>query len=86
METAEVARLIEAGVPDAEVVAIERTPHPGEDEYDHFAVSVVSTAFEGVSLVQQHEMVYDALGDHMHGEIHAIDVSTYTPEAYENHG
>jgi stress-induced morphogen len=79
METAEVARLIEAGIPDAEVVEIERTPHPGEDEHEHFAVVVVSPAFEGVPLVGQHEKVYDALGDHMHEEIHALDVSTYTP-------
>jgi stress-induced morphogen len=85
METAEVARLIEAGIPDAEVVDIERTPHPGEDEHDHFAVVVVSPAFADVPLVQQHEMVYDALGDHMHDDVHALDVSTYSPEAYEEH-
>ena len=86
METAAVARLIEEGVPDADVVEIERTPHPGEDEYDHFVVAVVSPAFEGVPLVRQHEMVYDALGEHMHEDIHAVDVSTYTPAAYEEHG
>ncbi|MFB6159727.1 MAG: BolA/IbaG family iron-sulfur metabolism protein [Haloferacaceae archaeon] len=86
METAEVARLVEAGIPDAEVVEIERTPHPGEDEHEHFALAVVSPAFEGVPLVEQHEMVYDALGEHMHEEIHALDVSTYTPAAYEEHG
>jgi stress-induced morphogen len=83
METAEVARLIEEGIPDAEVVEIERTPHPGEDEHDHFAVAVVSPAFADLPLVRQHEMVYDALGDHMHDDVHALDVSTYSPEAYE---
>lgn len=85
METAEVARLIEAGITDAEVVEIERTPHPGEDEHEHFAVVVVSPAFADVPLVQQHEMVYEALGDHMHEDIHALDVSTYSPGAYEEH-
>jgi stress-induced morphogen len=84
METAEVARLIEAGIPDADVVEIERTPHPGEDEYDHFVVTVVSPAFEGVPLVQQHRMVYDALGDRMNEDVHALDVSTYAPSAYED--
>ncbi|MFB6081026.1 MAG: BolA family protein [Haloferacaceae archaeon] len=79
METADVARLIEDGISGAEVVEIERTPHPGEDEHDHFAVVVVASAFEDVALVEQHRMVYDALGDHMHDDVHALDVSTYTP-------
>jgi stress-induced morphogen len=82
METERVRDLIEAGVEGAEVVEIERTPHPGEDEYDHFRAVVVAPAFEDVALVQQHQMVYDALGDHMHAEIHAIDLSTFTPGEY----
>lgn len=83
METQRVADLIEAGVDGAEVVEIERTPHPGEDEHDHFRVVVVAPGFEGETLVAQHEMVYDALGDAMHAEIHALDVSTFTPTEYE---
>ena len=82
METDRVVDLIEAGIEGAEVVDIERTPHPGEDEYDHFRAVVVAPAFEGVPLVQQHQMVYDALGEHMHEEIHAIDLSTFTPAEY----
>jgi len=33
-------------------------------------------------LVQQHQQVYDALGDHMTTDIHALELSTYTPEEY----
>lgn len=83
METQRVAELIEAGIKDAEVVELERTPHPGEDEYDHFRAVVVSPAFEDVTLVQQHQLVYDALGERMHEEIHAIDLSTFTPGEYD---
>ncbi|MEF8818859.1 MAG: BolA family protein [Haloferacaceae archaeon] len=82
METDRVATLIETGVDGAEVVEVERTPHPGEDEHDHFRAVVVAPAFEDVALVQQHQMVYDALGEHMHEEIHAIDLSTFTPAEY----
>lgn len=82
METDRVATLIETGVDGAEVVEVERTPHPGEDEHDHFRAVVVAPVFEDVALVQQHQMVYDALGEHMHEEIHAIDLSTFTPAEY----
>lgn len=79
METDELVRLVEDGVADAEVVHAERTPHPGEDEHEHFAVSVVSPAFEDVTVVERHRLVYDALGDRMTRDIHALDVTTYTP-------
>lgn len=46
---------------------------------DHFRVMVVSEAFEGLPMVQQHQLVYDALGDSMEEEIHALGLKTYTP-------
>jgi stress-induced morphogen len=83
MDTAEVERLIEAGIEDADAsVTLPRVPD--EDHEDaHFAAVVVSPAFEGKSLVQQHQMVYDALGDAMTTDIHALEMKTYTPEEYE---
>ncbi|MFD1599894.1 BolA family protein [Halobellus rarus] len=82
METDEVERRIEAEIPDAEAdVTLPRVPD--EDHEDaHFAAVVVSPAFEGKTLVQQHQMVYDALGDAMTTEIHALEMQTYTPEEY----
>jgi stress-induced morphogen len=47
---------------------------------------VVSPAFEGKSLVQQHQLVYDALEGHMTTDIHALEMKTYTPEEYAEHG
>ncbi|WP_311172800.1 BolA family protein [Halobellus ordinarius] len=82
METDEVERRIEAAIDDAEAsVSLPRVPD--EDHEDaHFAAVVVSPAFEGLSLVDQHELVYDALGEAMTTEIHALELKTYTPEEY----
>ncbi|WP_336023190.1 BolA family protein [Halobellus salinisoli] len=83
MDTDEVERRIEEAIPDAEAtVTLPRVPD--EDHEDaHFAAVVVSPAFEGKTLVQQHQLVYDALGDAMTTEIHALEMKTFTPEEYE---
>ena len=49
----------------------------------HFKVVVVSATFEGKSLVQRHRLVYDALGDEMHGTIHALAITSRTPAEWE---
>jgi len=50
---------------------------------DHWQATVVAAAFEGKSRVQQHQAVYRALGELMDGPVHALALSTYTPEAWE---
>ena len=45
----------------------------------HFQAEVTSEAFEGKSRVEQHQLVYGALGDHMREDIHALALKTYTP-------
>ena len=47
---------------------------------DHWSAVVVASAFEGKSLVDRHRMVYAALGDLMRAEIHALALTTLTPE------
>lgn len=54
----------------------------GEDG-SHFEAVVVSPAFVGKSMVQQHQLVYAALGDRMRAEIHALSMKTYTPEKWD---
>ena len=49
---------------------------------DHFEMRVVSPAFTGKSKVAQHQMVYQALGEHMRSRIHALALKTYTPEQW----
>jgi len=51
-------------------------------EGDHFRVVVISDAFEGLPMVRQHQLVYEALGDSMEEEIHALGLKTYTPEEW----
>ena len=46
----------------------------------HFEAVIVSATFRGKNKVQQHQLVYRALGDHMREEIHALSMQTYTPE------
>ena len=46
----------------------------------HFEAVIVSPAFRGKSRVQQHQLVYAALGSRMGGEIHALSMQTWTPE------
>ena len=45
----------------------------------HFEALVVSTAFEGLSRVKRHQLVYNALGGRMREEIHALSMTTVTP-------
>jgi acid stress-induced BolA-like protein IbaG/YrbA len=52
------------------------------DDGTHFESIIVSDAFVGKSMVQQHQLVYAALGDRMHSEIHALSMKTYTPEQW----
>ena len=46
----------------------------------HFEAEIVCTDFAGKSRIQQHQMVYGALGDRMKAEIHALSMRTLTPE------
>lgn len=48
----------------------------------HFEAVIVSPLFAGKSMVQQHQLVYQALGDRMRSEIHALSMRTFTPDAW----
>jgi stress-induced morphogen len=81
MDPKEVERLIEEHVKGAEATVSQAR---GSHDDDHLAATVVSETFEGLSLVQQHQAVYDALGEHMTTDVHALELKTYTPEEYED--
>jgi acid stress-induced BolA-like protein IbaG/YrbA len=49
----------------------------------HFEAIVVSPLFRGKRKVQQHQLVYAALGDRMREEIHALSMRTLTPEEWQ---
>lgn len=76
MDIAELEARIEAQIEDAEAT-VEHAR--GEHDDDHLRAVVVSPAFEGLPLVQQHDMVYDALEGVVTREVHALELETRTP-------
>ena len=70
----DIQRLIQTGLPNAEVQVV-------GDDGQHFEAVVISAEFAGKSLVQQHQLVYRALGVNMRDAvIHALSLKTLTPE------
>ncbi|RDZ63176.1 BolA family transcriptional regulator [Haloferax sp. Atlit-12N] len=82
MELAAIEELIESHIEDADATVSRPRTVDENHEDDHYAAVVVSPAFEGKTLVKQHQLVYDALGDHMTTDIHAMELKTYTPKEY----
>lgn len=74
MSASEIENLISAALPGA---VIELTDLAGDD--DHWAARVTAPQFAGKNRVQQHKMVYDALGGRMGGTLHALQLSTAIP-------
>ncbi|KAF1718510.1 BolA family transcriptional regulator [Pseudoxanthomonas yeongjuensis] len=73
MDTETIRKLIEIGLPGAEVRVF------GDDGV-HFEATVVSPAFQGKLPLARHRMVYATLGDLMGGAIHALALKTVTPD------
>ena len=57
--------------------------HVAADGGGHFRVRVVSSRFEGRSRVQAQRLVYEALGDMMRRDIHALQMQTLTPAEWQ---
>ena len=74
MDAADITAMIKESLPDA-IVTIDDLAGDGE----HYAATVVSSAFKGKSRVQQHQMVYAALQGRMGGELHALALQTALP-------
>ena len=51
---------------------------------DHIMAIIVSSEFEGKSLIEQHKKIYDILSKEMESNvIHALTLKTYTPSQWE---
>ena len=68
---AEIERFIAAGL------ACEHVEVEGDGR--HFYATIVSKEFEGTNRVARHQRVYNALGDRMREQIHALSMKTQTP-------
>ena len=78
MRPEEIEQLIRANLPDA-TIAVKDYTGGG----DHFEATIVSAAFEGKTRVEQHQIIYAALGDLMTGPIHALALKTFTPAQWQ---
>lgn len=74
MAADDIERMIAAALPGATV-----TIRDLAGDGDHYAAHVVAPQFAGQSRVQQHKLVYAALGGRMGGELHALQVTTAIP-------
>lgn len=74
MSAVDIEKLIKEALPDARV---EIRDLAGDG--DHYAATIISSAFQGKSRVQQHQMVYAALKGRMGGELHALALTTSAP-------
>ena len=75
MSATDIERFIKEALPDAEVQIRDLA-----GDGDHYAATVISSAFKGKNRVQQHQMVYAALKGRMGGELHALALQTSPPE------
>jgi stress-induced morphogen len=75
MTASEIEALLKSAFPDARI-----TIEDLAGDNDHFAATVVSEAFRGISRVRQHQLVYAALQGRMGGELHALALQTAAPE------
>ena len=75
MDAGTIKGLIKESLPDADV-----TIQDLAGDGDHYSATVISSAFAGKTRVQQHQMVYDALGGGMGDALHALALQTSVPD------
>ena len=75
IEFQEVAQLIESNIENSTVKINDLT-----GTQDHLGILVISQAFEGKTLIDQHQMVMDVLKERLKDDIHAVQIKTLTPE------
>ena len=78
MDTTDIQKLIETGLPGARAYVT--------GDGTHFEALVVCAAFAGKRMLEQHRMVYATLGDRMQGAIHALSIRSFTPEEWTRAG
>lgn len=72
-----VEEIIKAGLPDAQVMVQDMT-----GTRDHLAITVISDAFQGKMLFEQHQMLMTLLKEELKQRIHAVKLQTYTKEKF----
>ena len=75
MEPKEIQAMIQTGMSGSTVNV--------EGDGTHFEAVIVSGDFDGKTLLERHQLVYEVLGDAMKERIHALSLKTYTPEQWQ---
>ncbi|MFQ5468823.1 MAG: BolA family protein [Gammaproteobacteria bacterium] len=75
MQSVDIKKMIEQGITGCQASV--------DGDGTHFEAIVISSDFEGKTKLEQHRMVYAALGDNMKDAIHALSIRTYTPSGWE---
>ena len=75
MTAGDIEALIKEALPDAKIVIRDLA-----GDGDHYAAEVVSETFRGLTRVEQHKIVYDALQGKMGGVLHALALQTSAPD------
>jgi acid stress-induced BolA-like protein IbaG/YrbA len=70
-----IREILESALPGCQAVI-------NSDDGVHFQAAVTASSFAGKTRIQQHQLVYGALGDHMRSDIHALELKTYSPDAW----
>jgi stress-induced morphogen len=73
-----VEEIIKDGLPDAEVMVEDMT-----GTRDHLAITVVSDAFKGKLLIEQHQILMNLLKEELQSRIHAVKLQTYTKDKFQ---
>ena len=76
MDAQQVAELIRQQMPGAQIDV-------RSDDNTHFAALLVSAAFEGLRPLARHQLVYQALGERVGREIHALSIEAFTPQEWQ---
>ena len=82
--SSEIARLLTSAFAPTELLIKDQSHlhagHQGaQDGKGHFEVTIVSDVFEGCARIERHRMIYDALGDLMESDIHALRINALLP-------
>jgi stress-induced morphogen len=75
----ELRSLLLIAFPEAEIHVEDVT-----GQQDHYAASIVTSVFEGKSRLEQHQLVYRALGSVLAGPLHALSLQTFTPATWRD--
>ncbi len=76
----DIKQRIESAIPGARA-EVQDTTGGG----DHFSATVTADAFDGLTRIQQHRLVYEVFGAEIGGAIHALALKTQTPTKIQTH-